>query len=409
MFFRKYVLAQERIFEKTWLFIAHESMMPKDYDYFTTTMGQVPIVVIRTPQGFKAFINACAHRGAKLYRTTFGHAKTISCGFHGWTFDAHGHLLGMPKEEESGYPDFFQKSACHLTPVAKIEEYRGFIFATLNGDAPSLADHLGDTRRLIDLLVDKAPHGLEVVTGFSRYTFKGNWKMQAENGVDGWHVGATHLSYVLTIKNRAAQEDTIRPMDVSGLGMGESGFFAFPQGHCLLWGDWPNPENSPDFAHHESYKAQFGETRAKWMLRQRNLLIYPNVFLMDQMSTQIRVFRPLAVDKTEVTIYCIAPKGEDRQARDHRLRQYEDFFNASGMATADDLAEFEYCMDGYQAAKFAPFNDSARGFKHLSHGPDARAKELGIAPSLCGGKLEDEAIFLAQHQAWLKLMEEAAQ
>jgi len=111
------------------------------------------------------------------------------------------------------------------------------------------------------------------------------------------------------------------------------------------------------------------------------------------MSTQIRVFRPLAVDKTEVTIYCIAPKGEDRQSRDHRLRQYEDFFNASGMATPDDLAEFEYCMEGYQAAKFAPFNDSARGFKHLSHGPDARAEELGIAPSLCGSKLEDEAIF----------------
>jgi len=114
--------------------------------------------------------------------------------------------------------------------VAKVEEYRGFIFATLNGDASSLADHLGDIRRLIDLLVDKAPHGLEVVTGFSRYTFKGNWKMQAENGVDGWHVGATHLSYVLTIKNRAAQEDTVRAMDVSGLGMGESGFLLFHRG-----------------------------------------------------------------------------------------------------------------------------------------------------------------------------------
>ena len=42
----------------------------------------------------------------------------------------------------------------------------------------------------------------------------------------------------------------------------------------------------------------------------RNLCLYPNVYLMDQFSTQIRHFRPIAPDKTEVTIYCIAPKGE---------------------------------------------------------------------------------------------------
>jgi len=84
--------------------------MPKDYDYFTTTMGQVPIVVIRTPQGFKAFINACAHRGAKLYRTTFGHAKTISCGFHGWTFDAHGHLWVCRKKKRVATRISFKKA-----------------------------------------------------------------------------------------------------------------------------------------------------------------------------------------------------------------------------------------------------------------------------------------------------------
>ncbi len=69
----------------------------------------------------------------------------------------------------------------------------------------------------------------------------------------------------------------------------------------------------------------------------RNLCLYPNVYLMDQFSTQIRVIRPLAVDKTEVTIWCFAPKGEPDQARALRIRQYEDFFNVSGMGTPDDL------------------------------------------------------------------------
>ena len=80
--------------------------------------------------------------------------------------------------------------------------------------------------------------------------------------------------------------------------------------------------------------AQFGQAKADWMIRRsRNLCLYPNVYLMDQFSSQIRTYRPLAVDKTEVTIYCIAPKGESAVSRSQRIRQYEDFFNATGMAT----------------------------------------------------------------------------
>ena len=70
---------------------------------------------------------------------------------------------------------------------------------------------------------------------------------------------------------------------------------------------------------------------------------------MDQFGSQIRHFRPIAVDKTEVTIYCIAPKGESAEARNARIRQYEDFFNASGMATPDDLEEFRSCQKTYLA------------------------------------------------------------
>src|SRR4030095_17098423 len=94
--------------------------------------------------------------------------------------------------------------------------------------------------------------------------------------------------------------------------------------------------------------AQYGEVRARWMMdRVRNLLIFPNVFFMDQTSTQLRVIHPMAADKTRVSTYCIAPVGENAQARTHRLRQYEDFFNASGVGTPDDLAAFEACQRGF--------------------------------------------------------------
>ena len=123
------------------------------------------------------------------------------------------------------------------------------------------------------------------------------------------------------------------------------------------------------------------------------------------MSSQIRVFRPLAVDKTEVTIYCIAPVGETPEARNHRIRQYEDFFNASGMATPDDLAEFNAAQEGFNG-KVARWNDLRRGIQHLSKGPNDAAKRLGINPLTSGSQLEDEGIMIAQHRHWLDCMQQ---
>jgi benzoate/toluate 1,2-dioxygenase alpha subunit len=140
----------------------------------------------------------------------------------------------------------------------------------------------------------------------------------------------------------------------------------------------------------------------------RNLCIYPNVFLMDQMSSQIRVFRPLAVDKTEVTIYCIAPKGESPQARAHRLRQYEDFFNASGMATPDDLEEFRACQEGYNG-RVAEWSDISRGAKHWIHGPDENANLLGMTPVMCGLRQEDEGLYGVHHRYWVEAMQRAVE
>jgi benzoate/toluate 1,2-dioxygenase alpha subunit len=141
--------------------------------------------------------------------------------------------------------------------------------------------------------------------------------------------------------------------------------------------------------------------------RSRNLCLYPNVYLMDQFGSQIRIFRPIAVDKTEVTIYCIAPKGEAPAERAHRIRQYEDFFNASGMATPDDLEEFRACQLGYQG-RAAHWNDLSRGAKHWIDGPDEAAKAIGLRPLMSGPRTEDEGLFVVQHGHWRRAMRAAA-
>src|SRR5690606_38363950 len=126
------------------------------------------------------------------------------------------------------------------------------------------------------------------------------------------------------------------------------GFYSFENGHMLLWTQRENPQDRPNYAYRDDYVAKYGEAMADWMIgRSRNLCLYPNVYIMDQFSSQIRVLRPIAVDKTEVSIWCIAPKGESDEARARRIRQYEDFFNVTGMATPDDLEEFRSCQEGY--------------------------------------------------------------
>ncbi|MPM42925.1 2-halobenzoate 1,2-dioxygenase large subunit [bioreactor metagenome] len=153
---------------------------------------------------------------------------------------------------------------------------------------------------------------------------------------------------------------------------------------------------------------QYGKAKGEFMVTgSRNLCLYPNVFIMDQFSTQIRHFRPVSVDRTEVTIYCIAPKGESAEARAQRIRQYEDFFNASGMATPDDLEEFRSCQKTFLASA-APWNDMSRGQTHQIAGPSDFARELGMDDVLSSGvKNEDEGLYPIQHQYWLETMKKA--
>jgi benzoate/toluate 1,2-dioxygenase alpha subunit len=384
-------LEQSRIWEKVWVYV-----------------GRAPIVVNRDKTGqLNAFVNICSHRGATLCRTSKGSASNFVCSFHGWAFDAQGNLLSAMNEEGAGYPEGFDKSKRGLTKV-RLESYRGFLFATLNQQAEPLEDYLAESKTFIDIVVDQSPKGIEVLKGRSVYTFNGNWKMQAENGVDGNHVDTVHANYVQMIKNRAKINAAGQPLKVMAVGdfnRFRGGYYDLGKGHTLLWSTVTNPQDRPVYARREELAERMGQEKSDWAIsRSRNLLIYPNMFLMDQMGTQIRMFRPLSVDKTEVTIYCFAPVGEAPVERTKRIRQYEDFFNASGMATSDDLTEFNETQKGCNNHSVIRWSDMSRGMAHELAGPDDLASGLGITPASSGVKASDEGIFVAQHQRWAELM-----
>ncbi|MBB5416935.1 anthranilate 1,2-dioxygenase (deaminating, decarboxylating) large subunit [Paraburkholderia atlantica] len=403
-------LEMEHIFEKTWIYACHESEISNNNDFLTMRAGRQPLIISRDGAGnLNAMINACQHRGATLTRMSKGNQSTFTCPFHAWCYKNDGRLVKVKAPGE--YCDDFDKSVRGLKK-ARIASYKGFVFVSLDVDGTdTLEDYLGDARIFFDMMVAQSPTGeLEVLPGKSTYTFDGNWKLQNENGLDGYHVSTVHYNYVATVQHRIESnakkgDSPSGTLDYSKLGAGDSetddGWFAFRNGHSVLFSDMPNPQVRPGY---ESVMPRlveaYGQDKAEWMMhRLRNLNVYPSLFFMDQISSQLRIVRPVAWNKTEIISQCIGVKGESAQDRENRIRQFEDFFNVSGMGTPDDLVEFREQQRGFQA-RLERWSDISRGHHKWASGATANTTLLGITPNLTGTELTHEGLYVNQHSTW---------
>jgi benzoate/toluate 1,2-dioxygenase subunit alpha len=404
------------LFEGGWIYLAHECQVPAPHDYVTTFAGRRPILVMRDKEGVvRAFHNACPHRGATVCAYDRGNAPLHVCPYHSWSFASDGRNRAIKAKAQGGYNEAFLSAAHDLKPISRFESYRGFLFGSLSPDVPSLAEYLGDARFLIDLMVDQSADGIEFAPGVVNFTYDGNWKHQLENSADGYHVTSVHPTFV-TISQQRAEEDArsavggVWDRAASQLTDTSSdaqyGSFTFPNGHLMIWSAGAMAPGHPLFGKREELIERVGPVRAKWMFYARNLTIFPNLQIADNFSSQLRVMRPLAPGRTEMTSYCISPRGEGAAARTQRLRQYEDFFMPSGMATSDDLIVYERCQEGDTGAS-ETWQTYDRGAAVLRRGCNEEAVELGITPdsSVRGpGQLWDEMAMHAYYRAWIERM-----
>jgi benzoate/toluate 1,2-dioxygenase subunit alpha len=396
------------IFEGGWLFLCHESVIPKTGDYFATHIGRQPVFVVRREDGtVGAYLNACGHRGSLLVKARAGNARSITCPYHGFCFDSAGRCVSAPKRE-TGWPQGFELSQFDLTPIARVDLYRGFVFGSLSPDVPALADHLGAARALIDVFVAPAPQPLEVVSGYSIYVTSCNWKVMHENGPDAFHAPVVHNNFAAAIAYRE------RRSGASGLAKTDTGrltarissaSYALGNGHTAFWHERPSPESFPIYAQRDELAKRFTPAQLEWIIgRGRHVTIFPNLLLNDLASTHLRVYRPLGLERMETIIWCIAPAGEPSEARAARLRKFEDFFLPSGMATPDDVA----IAEGAQEASWAHasrWSVLSRGLSSCKPGPDDAARELGFTPVASSDSWDHEIAIRGVYRRWLEMME----
>jgi benzoate/toluate 1,2-dioxygenase subunit alpha len=403
-------LEMRLIYERNWVFLCHESQISKHGDYFSTHIGRQPVLVVRDKDGsIKGFINACAHRGALLTDRRQGNATTLRCRFHGWCYNTQGRCTRI-KNEESGWPGGVDREQFSLKRVAHVASYGSFVFGCLEENVAPLEEYLGRTIPFIDLLADQSPQGMEIVGGSSDYIIQGNWKMQAENGVDGYHVSTVHrvfASAMLAREERQGLEGMAKTEAGRIAGQVETGCYDLGGGHMMIWAGRSNPQAAPLWEARDRLLATYSPEKVKWMIeRGRNLFLFPNVQLMDQPSTQIRIFRPLSVDRTQVTVFCIAPKGESDAARTARIRKFEDFYMVTGMATPDDLAALKDCQAGAHG-EVSRWTEITRGLANVRHGADEHAAALGAEPVTSNSDWDAETLYYSFYRRWRECMTES--
>lgn len=403
-------LELKHVFESNWVFLAHETQIPEPHDYLNVHIARQPVLIMRDGDGnLGAFLNICPHKGALVCQNESGNKKFHICPYHGWTFNSAGENKLIKDREQGQYTADFDSLSHGLTRLASLENYRGFLFGSLNPDVEPLRDYLDGIHHFLDMIIDQSPDGAEVIPGRSYYTFDANWKMQLENCVDAYHLTSTHPSFMTITASRASGGSEFRNIDIADFVNPDvpAGNYTFRNGHNAIWIDG-NPEVKPLYAQYDELVERVGKTKADLMMKTVNFTVFPNLQFSVNACIQMRVMKPLEVDKTEMRSFCVGPKGEPKELRKQRIHQFEDFFNPTGLATPDDSKVYESVQYGLAAhSASASGLGHERGIRNVIQGPDDYAIELGLNPATSssgGSELQDETVFHASYREIVERM-----
>lgn len=352
------------IFEKTWIYIGHESQTKNVGDYYATQIGRQPMLMVRgKDQQVHVLFNRCPHRGALLCLGHSGNTgASFRCSYHAWRFNLDGTLLKVPVSE--GYANTrFDPSdpQFHMTPAPRVASYRGFVFASLSATVPDLETFLGPAKIAFDDMCNRAPEGeVEAVPTCFRVIQKSNWKIFLENQIDALHPSVTHegagraaLQAEKEIEQRTGRK---APIDYHYLSAFTEPFYKWdmmdtlghPNGHVTLKGYMDLRREDPDMVQYEAaMRAKYGPKRTEEILSVdiHHVLVYPCLSVQPPLQ-QLRAIRPIAPDRTLTEIWHFRLKGAPEGIYRRALGYYQLVNSPSTTINADDLDNWWRCQRG---------------------------------------------------------------
>src|SRR5437667_326106 len=216
---------QQRIFRgASWSYVALAAEIPRPGDFKRSTIGEVPVVVVRAADGrANVLVNRCAHRGVQFCTEAYGSTKSFMCPYHQWTYDLDGNLRGVPFRHgvkgAGGMSADFSLAEHGLERLA-VAERHGVVFASFEGCMPALEDYLGQTNLG---WFDRVFDGRQLcVLGYQRQIVPANWKLMFENIKDPYHASLLHVFLVSFGLFRADMPSAVQ-MDASGQHLAQLG------------------------------------------------------------------------------------------------------------------------------------------------------------------------------------------
>lgn len=358
-------LEMEQLFANTWVYVGHASQVPQPGDYFTTTVGTEPVVMVRhTDRSVRVLVNRCPHKGVQVAGGTCGNTgKFFRCPYHAWTFKTDGSLLSLPLRkgyENTGFENC--EASQGMATAGAVHVYRDFVFCRLAPQGISFEDFFGGSLSTIDNMVDRSPEGrLEIAGGVLRYMHPCNWKMLVDNQTDTCHPMVAHESSAGTavaVWNRAP-EGTPKPMAVEQFAPFMSPYEFFEKMGIRVWdnghghtgvADSIHAAYSPVPGYWEQMVAAYGEERAQAILGdvRHNTVYFPNIMVKGPIQT-LRVFKPVAVDRTLVESWTFRLVGAPGLLLE-RTCMYNRLINApTSVVGHDDLEMYERAQQALKA------------------------------------------------------------
>ncbi|WP_371372603.1 aromatic ring-hydroxylating dioxygenase subunit alpha [Thalassotalea aquiviva] len=318
---RFYQLEQNSVFKYNWLIAGRVDQLKNIGDYLATTIANQPVLLVNDGE-IRAFYNVCQHHAAQIKENGVGCSKTLTCPYHGWTYQLNGQLKSAPL---FGSAENFSIENIHLKPI-KVAIYKHWVFICFS---PIAADFLPFIGALADQIEQLHIDQVEFYHR-SSYQLDCNWKVYIDNYLDGgYHVPFLHKGLNSALDGKHYQVET-------------------QDRYCLQ--SCPTKARDNEFS-----KVRTGMARYYWQ--------YPNLMLNAyQGILGLMIVQPLGPSKCEVIFEYYFDQSIDQEYKQHSVRIADTIQDED--RNVCESVQRGLMSDGYDVGRLSPAKELGEQLFH---------------------------------------------